>query len=111
MKNAIIKHTHFYTLEGEKVFLASNVEMDELGIRPLEKWNNTDNSGVSAYSVDDYREGIHVRVTLLEDITEHYADDFAEIYLGEAINTQNDEHIKSAWLLEENRREVYDNLC
>lgn len=107
--NNSVNNSKFYTLKGQEVFLANRDEMDALGIEPIDRWS-VDSFGIAAYSAEDYRKDIETRMTFLEDYANGYSDDYDEIYLGKVINPENDTLVDDAWILESDRREVYDEL-
>lgn len=107
--NSVNNNVKFYIYDGDQVFLANRDEMDELGIEPVSGWD-VDDFGIAAYHASDYKDGIDTRMTFLEDYADGYSDDNDEIYLGQVVNPENESIINKAWILESDRRDVYDDL-
>lgn len=78
------------------------------GVEPYEVNHQT---GVNAYRLEDYREGVDTEKTYYEDYVGSY-DDGLEIRTANVVNAENDQHVLlSQWICADELDEVNEELA
>lgn len=105
INNSVNNNVHFYTINGVKVFLAD--ESDMQGVEPYRKNYFTD---VNAYRIEDYRVSAEVRETYYESYGGSY-DDGLEICIADVVNAENEQYVTDAqWICVDELEEVNEEL-
>lgn len=114
----IVTCQHYYTYDGELVFLADSCMMPE-DIKPifhecsvncqayeLKYWfDYLENNGLSAQEAN-----AHPNLTYLESYSCAYADDGADIIVARVLNAENEEHYLYDWILVSDLDDVNESL-
>lgn len=104
--NNTVNNVHYYTINDVQVFLA--YESDMQGVEPYEVNHQT---GVNAYRLEDYREGVDTQETYYESYGGSY-DDGYEICIANVVNAENDHHVLfNQWICADELDEVNEELA